>query len=487
MFMDLSHNRLLRKKDINEMLANYHSPLHKEMKTFDLTMLGIGAIIGTGIFVLTGTGALTAGPGLMISFVIAAIACLFASLCYAEFAAMVPESGSAYTYSYTTLGEIIAFIIGWDLMLEYLFAVSTVSAGWSGYFQSFIAGFGLKLPAALSAAMGSTPGVTSYFNLPAFTIILLITALLSVGVKETKRVNNIMVVIKLAIVVLFIFTAARFIKPAHWSPLLPFGMKGVFTAASSVFFAFIGFDAISSSVEETLEPSKTLPRAMLTSLGICTILYVAVSAIMTGVVPFRMFAKYIDHPISAVLIYSGQNWIAGIVDIGAILGMTTVMLVCLYGQTRISFSMSRDGLLPHLFSDISKKSDAPVKSTVLFGFIAAIMGGFIPLAALAELVNIGTLTAFVLVSFSVLHLRKTQPNLRRPFRTPWVPFVPIMSIISCVFLLINLKPVTWLRFVIWLAIGMCVYFGYSIKHSKLNGIMAKKTTVLTKNETKGIK
>ncbi|WP_072534649.1 amino acid permease [Lactiplantibacillus plantarum] len=412
--MDLSHTRLLRKKDINAMLATYHSPLKKELKTFDLTMLGIGAIIGTGIFVLTGTGALTAGPGLMISFVLAAIACLFASLCYAEFAAMVPESGSAYTYAYTTLGEIVAFIIGWDLMLEYLFAVSTVSAGWSGYFQSFLAGFGLKLPAALSAAAGSVPGVTSYFNLPAFTIIILITTLLSLGVKETKRVNNVMVVIKLAVVLLFIFTAVRFIKPANWSPLLPFGFKGVFGAASSVFFAFIGFDAISSSVEETLEPSKTLPRSMLLSLG-----------------------------------------------------MTTVMLVCLYGQTRISFSMSRDGLLPHVFSDISAKTGAPLKSTVLFGSIAAIMGGLIPLADLAELVNIGTLTAFTLVSFSILRLRKTQPDLRRPFKTPWVPFVPIMSIICCVFLLINLKPVTWIRFVVWLAIGMVVYFGYSVKHSQL--------------------
>jgi len=449
------------------MLANYHSPLKKELKTFDLTMLGIGAIIGTGIFVLTGTGALTAGPGLMISFVLAAIACLFASLCYAEFAAMVPESGSAYTYSYTTLGEIVAFIIGWDLMLEYLFAVSTVSAGWSGYFQSFLSGFGLKLPTILTAAPGSTPGVTTFFNLPAFTIILLITVLLSFGVKETKRVNNIMVIIKIAVVLLFIFTAMRFVKPANWTPLLPYGFKGVFGAASSVFFAFIGFDAISSSVEETLEPSKTLPRSMLLSLGICTILYVAVSAIMTGVVPFRMFAKYIDHPISAVLVLSGQNWMAGVVDLGAILGMTTVMLVCLYGQTRISFSMSRDGLISPLFSRISKKSGAPVASTVLFGVIAAVIGGFIPLADLAELVNIGTLTAFLLVSFSVLRLRKTQPDLRRPFRTPWVPFVPIMSIISCIFLLINLKPVTWLRFVIWLAIGMVVYFTYSVKHSKL--------------------
>lgn len=478
---------LLRKKDLATLLAgSYSSPLKKELKTFDLTMLGIGAIIGTGIFVLTGTGALTAGPGLMLSFVIAAIACLFASLCYAEFASLVPVSGSAYTYSYTTLGEIIAFIIGWDLMLEYLLSVSTVSVGWSGYFQSLLEGFGINLPTVLTAAPGGLAhGAVSYFNLPAFIIIFLITALVAAGVKETKRVNNIMVIIKIAVVLLFIIVAVRYVKPANWHPLMPFGTQGVFTAASSVFFAFIGFDAISSSAEETLNPSKTLPRAMFIALGICTILYVIVTAIMTGVVHYTEFANFIDRPVSAVLKVSGQNWMAGIVDVGAILGMTTVMLVMLYGQTRITFSMSRDGLMPPLLSRINQKTGTPLIATWIFGTIAALLGGLIPLTELAELVNIGTLTAFVLVSYSIIRLRKTKPDIKRAFKTPWVPFVPIMAMAACLFLIANLKPLTWIRFVVWLVIGMIVYFSYSVKHSKV-GIeeMAKNAYEVQKEVNK---
>lgn len=460
---------LLRKKDLTSIIdVSYSSPLKKELKTFDLTMLGIGAIIGTGIFVLTGTGALTAGPGLMISFVIAALACLFASLCYAEFASLVPIAGSAYTYSYTTLGEIIAFIIGWDLMLEYLLSVCTVAVGWSGYFQSMLDGLGIHIPAVISAAPGSlSHGAVSYFNLPAALVILAIATLISIGIKETKRVNNIMVVIKIAVVILFIVVAVRYVKPSNWSPLLPFGFKGVFAASASVFFAFIGFDAISSSAEETVNPSKTLPRAMLLALGICTILYVVVTAIMTGVVHYSLFANFIDRPVSAVLKMSGQNWMAGIVDLGAILGMSTVMLVMFYGQTRITFSMSRDGLMPKFFSNVNKKTGTPFKATWLFGIIAAAIAGFVPLTTLAELVNIGTLTAFILVSYSVLRLRKTRPDVKRVFKTPWVPFVPIMSILFCGFLILNLNPLTWIRFVVWLIIGMIVYFSYSRKHSKV--------------------
>lgn len=460
-------NSLLRKKDIVQMQHN-QSGLKRDLKTFDLTMLGIGAIIGTGIFVLTGTGALTAGPGLVLSFVIAALACGFAALCYAEFAAMVPSSGSAYTYSYATLGEIVAFIIGWDLLLEYLLAVSTVSVGWSGYFQSLLAGFGIHIPYALTAAPGSTDQGGTYFNLPAFIIVILVTTLISLGVRETKRVNNIMVVVKVSVVLLFILVAVFYVKPANWTPFMPYGFKGVFSAAATVFFAFIGFDAIASSAEETVNPAKTLPKGILLSLGICTVLYVIVTGIMTGVVPYSHFAAYVDHPVSAVLKVAGQNWVSGIVDLGAILGMTTVMIVMLYGQTRITFAMSRDGLVPPVFSKISKKHQTPFIATWIFGVIAAILGSLIPLAELAELVNIGTLSAFVLVSFSVMVLRKTQPDLPRAFRTPFVPVVPILAILFCLFLIFNLNPVTWGRFVIWLVVGLAVYFFYSRKHSKLN-------------------
>jgi APA family basic amino acid/polyamine antiporter len=467
---------LFRKKDLSEILANYHSPLKREMNTLDLTFLGIGAIIGTGIFVLTGTGALQAGPGLMLSFVLAAVTCLFTSLCYAEFASMVPISGSAYTYAYTSLGEIVAFIIGWDLILEYLFAVSTVSAGWSGYFQSFLAGFGIHFPEFLTAAPGSLAnGNMSIINLPAVLIVLLITWLISVGVKETKRVNNIMVIIKIAVVVLFVVTAVWYVKPENLSPMFPYGFfgkgqagKGVFAAASSVFFAFIGFDAISSSAEETINPSKTLPKAMFLSLGICTVFYIIVTAIMTGVVPYPDFAAYIDHPVSAVLKYAHQDWMAGIIDIGAILGMTTVMLVMLYGQTRITFSMARDGLIPNFFQNVNLRYQTPFGATWLFGVIAALLGGFFPLDELSEMVNIGTLAAFTLVSFSIIRLRKTKPDVKRSFRTPFVPLVPALSMISCLFLMFNLQAITWVRFFIWLAIGLLVYFAFSRKHSVLN-------------------
>lgn len=459
---------IFRKKDITG-LINTKSGLRKELKTFDLTMLGIGAIIGTGIFVLTGTGALTAGPGLMISFIIAALACGFAALCYAEFASMVPVSGSAYTYSYATLGEFIAFIIGWDLILEYLLAVSTVSVGWSGYFQSLLNGLGIHIPTMLTGAPGThVNGETTIFNLPAFLVVIVITTLLSIGIKETKRVNNIMVIVKTAVVLLFIVVAIFYVKPDNWTPFMPYGFSGVFTAAATVFFAFIGFDAVASSAEETINPSKSLPRGILISLAICTVLYVIVSGIMTGVVPFKQFTNYIDHPISAVLKVSGQNWVSGIIDLGAILGMTTVMLVMLYGQTRIMFAMSRDGLIPPIFSKINNKFDTPFVATWIFGFIAAILGGLVPLDHLAELVNIGTLSAFILVSVSVIVLRKTQPNIKRAFKCPAVPLIPILAILFCGFLILNLNPHTWWRFAIWLVIGVIIYFVYSQKKSKLS-------------------
>ncbi|MFD1358905.1 amino acid permease [Fictibacillus halophilus] len=462
-------NGIFRKKSISDLVAasKTGTTLNKELGTWDLTMLGIGAIIGTGIFVLTGAGALTAGPALIISFVIAGLACLFAALSYAEFASTVPVSGSVYTYTYATMGEFLAWIIGWDLILEYLLAVSAVSVGWSGYFQSLLKGFGIHIPATLSAAPGAVPGLTSYFNLPAFLIVMLITFLLSVGVKQSKRVNNIMVVIKVAVVLLFIVVAVGYVKPTNWTPFTPFGMEGIFAAAALVFFAFIGFDAIASAAEETKNPNKDLPKGIIYSLLICTFLYVIVTGIMTGVVPYPDFKGNEDHPISLVLQLAGQNWVAGIVDVGAILGMTTVMLVMLYGQTRVSYAMSRDGLLPKFFRTVHEKYRTPYGSTWFFGIVAALMGALIPLDELAKLVNIGTLSAFVLVSVAVLVLRRTQPDLPRAFRCPAVPWIPILAIIFCGFLMAQLDGDTWVRFIIWLGIGAAVYFLYSKRHSKL--------------------
>ncbi|MFE1243102.1 amino acid permease [Fictibacillus sp. NPDC058756] len=462
-------NGIFRKKSISDLVAasKTGTTLNKELGTWDLTMLGIGAIIGTGIFVLTGAGALTAGPALIISFVIAGLACLFAALSYAEFASTVPVSGSVYTYTYATMGEFLAWIIGWDLILEYLLAVSAVSVGWSGYFQSLLKGFGIHIPASLSAAPGAVPGLTSYFNLPAFLIVMLITFLLSVGVKQSKRVNNIMVVIKVAVVLLFIVVAIGYVKPTNWTPFTPFGMEGIFAAAALVFFAFIGFDAIASAAEETKNPNKDLPKGIIYSLLICTFLYVIVTGIMTGVVPYPDFKGNEDHPISLVLQLAGQNWVAGIVDVGAILGMTTVMLVMLYGQTRVSYAMSRDGLLPKFFRTVHEKYRTPYGSTWFFGIVAALMGALIPLDELAKLVNIGTLSAFVLVSVAVLVLRRTQPDLPRAFRCPGVPWIPILAIIFCGFLMAQLDGDTWVRFIIWLGIGAAVYFLYSKRHSKL--------------------
>jgi basic amino acid/polyamine antiporter, APA family len=461
---------LLRTKDIGALLneAQSKGKLKRDLGAWDLTLLGIGAIIGTGIFVLTGTGALTAGPALILSFIIAGVACAFAALAYAEFASLVPISGSVYTYSYATLGELIAWIIGWDLVLEYLFAVSSVAVGWSGYFQSLLGGFGIHLPEALTAAPGAKEGVTSFFNLPAFLIVMVITFLLSRGISESKKVNNIMVVIKVAVVLLFIFVGVGYVKPANWEPFTTFGFEGVFQAAALVFFAYVGFDAVAAAAEETRDPKRDLPRGLLWSLGICTLLYVVVTAIMTGVVPFAQFKGHEDHPVSLVLQMAGQDWVAGLIDLGAILGMTTVILVMLYGQTRIFFSMSRDGLLPKMFSQVHPKYKTPFTSTWILGTIAAFIAALLPLQKLAELVNIGTLTAFTLVSVGVIVLRKTQPDLPRAFRCPGVPVIPLIAIGACLFLISKLAVVTWIAFAVWLLIGLVVYFTYSRKHSLLN-------------------
>lgn len=460
---------LFRTKNLDDMIAHSKKPggLAKVLGPFDLVLMGIGAIVGTGIFVLTGTGALTAGPALSLSFVVAAVACCFAALCYAEFASTVPVAGSIYTYSYATLGELAAWMIGWDLVLEYGLAAAAVSVGWSGYFQSLLAGFGITLPAALTAAPGALPGVTTFINLPALVIMLLLTAMLGWGVRESARLNNIMVAIKVGVVLLFIIFGARHVQPANWQPYMPFGYHGMLSAAALVFFAFIGFDAVTSAAEEVKKPSRDLPIGIIGSLAVCAVLYVVVSAIMTGIVPYQKFLG-VDHPVSLALQYAGENWIAGFVDLGAILGMTTVILVMAFGQTRIIFAMSRDGLLPKRLSTVHPRFHTPFFATWLVGIVFGLIAAVIPLNILAELINIGTLAAFTMVSIAVVVLRKKRPDLPRAFRCPGVPYVPALAVILCVGLMTFLSWVTWVAFTIWLVIGLIIYFGYARRRSLLH-------------------
>jgi APA family basic amino acid/polyamine antiporter len=451
------------------MIANAAKPggLAKVLGPFDLILMGIGAIVGTGIFVLTGTGAVTAGPALTLSFIVAAIACGFAALCYAEFASTVPVAGSIYTYTYATLGELAAWMIGWDLLLEYGLATSAVSVGWSGYFQSLISGFGLQLPTVLTAAPGALPGVTTWINLPALIIMLILTAMLSWGVRESARLNNIMVAIKIGVVLLFIAVGSRHVQPANWQPFMPYGYNGMLSAAALVFFAFIGFDAVTSAAEEVKRPERDLPIGIIGSLAVCTILYVIVSAIMTGIVPYQQFLG-VDHPVSLALKYAGENWVAGFVDLGAILGMTTVILVMAYGQTRVIYAMSRDGLLPKRLSTVHPRFHTPFFATWLVGIVFGLIAAVVPLNILTELINIGTLAAFSLVSIAVIILRKKRPDLKRAFRCPGVPVIPALAVIFCVMLMTYLSWHTWVAFVIWMALGLVIYFTYARKHSVMN-------------------
>ena len=458
---------LFRKKNVDRMIAGAQAAgLKKALGAIDLTFLGIGAIIGTGIFVLTGTGAVQAGPALMLSFVIAAIACGLAALSYAEFASTIPVAGSIYTYSYATLGELVAWIIGWDLMLEYGLASSAVSVGWSGYLQSLLQGFGLTLPTVLTAAPGAIPGVVTWFNLPAFLVMVVITTLLSIGIRESTRINNIMVFIKVSVVLLVIAVGLFHVTPANWKPFMPHGWNGVFGAAAVMFFAFIGFDAVSSAAEEVKNPKRDLPIGIIASLAVCAVLYVTVAAVATGIVPSAQYAN-ISHPISYALQVAGEKWVAGFIDLGAVLGMLTVILVMSYGQTRMIFAMSRDGLLPAALSRVHPRYATPFLTTWLVGLFFGLIAALVPLNVLAELINIGTLAAFSMVSIAVLVLRRTHPELPRAFRCPGVPVVPILAVAACLFLMLNLQPVTWAAFGIWLVIGLVIYFLYSRHHSKL--------------------
>lgn len=460
---------IFRTKDIDAMIGAHASGegLKKVLGAMDLVLLGIGAIIGTGIFVLTGTGALTAGPSLVLSFLLAGLACGFAALCYAEFASTIPVSGSIYTYAYSTLGELVAWIIGWDLILEYGLATSAVSVGWSGYCQSLLAGFGINLPQILTAAPGAIPGVTTFINLPAALIMLAVTFILSRGMRESAKLNNVMVAIKLSVVILFIAVGIWHVKPENWQPFMPFGASGMMNAAAIVFFAFIGFDAVTSAAEEVKNPKRDLPIGIIGSLAACTTLYVIVSLIMTGIVPFQKFAG-VDHPVSLALQYAGQNWVAGFIDLGAIIGMTTVILVMAYGQSRILFAMSRDGLLPKKLSSIHPRYATPYFTTWTVGVVFSTIAALVPLNVLAELINIGTLAAFTLISIAVLILRKTRPDLPRGFRCPGAPVVPALSAAMCLFLMMFLQAFTWYAFLIWMVAGLLVYFCYARRNSNLH-------------------
>jgi len=453
--------------------------LKRTLNAFSISLLGIGAIVGTGIFVLTGVAAAKyAGPGLIFSFILAGIVSGLAAICYAEFASTVPISGSAYTYSYATMGELIAWIIGWDLILEYAVGAGAVSIGWSGYVVDFLkSALGITLPKALTAS----PFSGGFVNLPAVIIILLVTALLILGTSQSTIVNNIIVVIKLAVIVFFLVVGVGHVNPANWQPFLPFGVGGIFRGASIIFFAYIGFDQISTSAEETKNPARDLPIGIFVSLLVCTVLYIAVTAVLTGIVSYTKLD--VASPVSHSLILLGLNVAGSIISVGAICGLTTVLIVLLFGQSRIFFSMARDGLLPGIFSRVHPRFRTPYLSSLIVGVVVAAIAGFIPIDVVAELTNIGTLAAFVLVSVGVLVLRRTQPDLKRGYRVPLVPWIPILSIIASIVLIFSLPFVTLARFVGWLIIGLVVYFLYSRRKSHLRrGIEEVPTDEVVGNE-----
>ncbi len=473
---------LLRRKSVTQLQADALTDhrLKRVLGPTNLTTLGIGAIIGTGIFVLTGTvAAQNAGPAVILSFVLAGVASIFAALCYSEFASLVPMAGSAYTYGYATLGELFAWIIGWDLILEYALGAVTVSIGWSGYVVSFLRDIGIHIPPELSAARGTLitladgTQVAAIFNLPAVIIIAIVTLLLVIGIRESATVNNVIVFVKVAVVLLFIFGAAHAIKSANWHPFMPpstgvrghFGWSGVMQGAGIVFFAYIGFDAVSTAAQEAKNPQRDMPIGIIGSLLICTVLYIAVSAVATGIVPYLQLD--VPDPIAVAADHAGMGWMAGLIKLGAIAGLSSVILVMLLGQSRIFWTMADDGLLPPFVSRIHPKFRTPWITTIVTGIVVAIFAAVFTVREAGSLVSIGTLLAFVIVSIGVLVLRLREPELPRTFKTPAVWFVAPMGALSALCLMISLPWRTWERLIIWFVIGMFVYFFYGVRRSKL--------------------
>ena len=471
---------------LNEASETGSHTLKRTLGAKGLIALGIGAIIGAGLFSITGMAAANhAGPAITLSFVVAALGCLFAGLCYAEFASMIPVAGSAYTYSYATMGEFIAWIIGWDLVLEYAVGAATVGISWSRYLVKFLEGFDIHLPNELIAG----PWDGGIINLPAVFIIVLMSLLLIKGTKESAFVNSIIVALKVSVVLVFIFLGWKYINTANYNPYIPdntgnfgsFGFSGIIRAAAIVFFAYIGFDAVSTAAQEAKNPKKDMPIGILGSLLICTILYILFAHVMTGVTSYTTFAgkdgiapvavaiEHMGTPDAAGVIQPDYPWLNRAIVVAILAGYASVILVMLMGQSRVFFSMSKDGLLPKIFSDVHEKFRTPAKSNLLFMVIVSIFAGFIPARVVGGMTSIGTLLAFILVCIGVLVMRKNMPNAPRAFVTPLVPYVPIMGVITCLFMMVFLPADTWIRLVVWMLIGLDVYAAYGIKHSKLAG------------------